>query len=180
MNKAKLALTVVSILIIALPFAFLLITYQNNLLDTVITPEMKDTLGNGLINQNKLMPQPIGATYNPQTSSIIFQFNLTNPLSTKLTVNKITADIVAIDDNVLIARLSLKEPTVILPHQNMVLQVSGSLESGVAAYFVNYVISGHSSIHVVLSNLNVETGGVLVHTDQTDAGSIPLGGAVIG
>jgi hypothetical protein len=179
-SKAKLALTVVSILIIALPFAFFLITYQNNLLDTVLTPEIKDALGNGIINQNKLIPKPIGGTYNPQTSSISFQFNFTNPLPTKLSINKITTDIVALDDNVLIAHLSLKEPVFILPYQNVVMQVSGPLESGVAAYFVNYVISGHSSVHVVLSDLNVEAGGVSVHTDQTDAGSIPLGGAVIG
>jgi hypothetical protein len=180
MNKAKLALTVVSILIIALPFTFLLITYQNNLLDTVITPEIKDALGNGASNQDKLMPKPIGATYNTQTSSISFQFNFTNPLSTKLTVNKITADIIAMDDNELIAHLSLKTPKVILPHQTVVMQVSGPLESGVAAYFVNYFVSGHRSVHVVLSNLDFEAGGVSVHTDQLDAGTIPLGGSIVG
>jgi hypothetical protein len=179
-NKAKLALTVVSILIIALPFTFLILNYQNNLLDTVITPDIKDALGNGLVNQDKLMPKPIGGTYNPQTNSISFLFNFTNPLSTKLSVNKITADIVALDDNVLISHLSLQEPTVIMPHQTVVMQVSGPLESGVAAYFVNYVVSGHSSVHVVFSDLNVEAGGITVHNDQTDAGTIPLGGAVVG
>jgi hypothetical protein len=178
-NKAKLALNVVTILIIALPFAFLLLNYQNNLLDAVVTPEIKNALGNGF-NQNKLMPQPVGATYNTQTSSITFQFTFTNPLPTKLSVTKITADIIASDDNVLIAHISLKTPKVILPNQNVAMQVSGPLENGVAAYFVNYFVSGHRSVHVVLSNLNFEAGGVSVHTDQLDAGTIPLGGSIVG
>jgi hypothetical protein len=179
-NKAKLALNVVSILIIALPFAVLLINYQTNLLDTVVTPDIKDALGSSISSQSKLFPKPLAATYNPQTNSVSFQFNFTNSLTSKLSVNKITADLVALDDNVLIARLSLKEPTVILPHQNVVLQVSGPLEGGVAAYFVNYVATGHGSVHVVLGKLNFEAGGVLVHTDQTDAGTLPLGGAAGG
>jgi hypothetical protein len=175
--KLKLALWVISILIVALPLAAIAVAYSGNLMDTVVPPNVKDAFSIGLSSQSSLYPKPSSASYNLQTATASFQFSFTNPLTTKITINSITADVYAIDEAKLVAHITLKEKVTVNPHGNVQLEVSGPLETGVANYFAGQIANGNSNIHVVFSNLDISAGGLLVHTSQSDAGNIHLGGA---
>jgi hypothetical protein len=175
--KLKLALSVISILIIAVPLSTLAVLSSGNFMDTVVTPSIKDAFSSGLSSQTQLYPQATDANYYAQNSTVSFTFTFTNPLNINLKVYSITSNVTSTDDK-WIAYITLDNPTDILPHQTAELKVSGTLQTGVTDYLTQQVAGGASSLDLVFENLDVSVGGLTVHRWQVDAGSLPLGGAV--
>ncbi|MCW4025287.1 MAG: hypothetical protein NWF01_09675 [Candidatus Bathyarchaeota archaeon] len=176
MKKLKLALAVVSVLIVVVPIAALVLVYSDNLMDTVIPQDIKSAFSSGLSSQSELYPQVLTGTFNSEDNTVSFQFNITNPLNTELTVTSLTANIIAFDDNKPLGNIALSSPATIEIGKSVVLQVSGQLNAGLDEYFANYVSGGYQSIHVAFQNLNIKAGGIQIQMNHQDAGSIPLGG----
>jgi LEA14-like dessication related protein len=175
MKKLTLALAVVSVLIVVVPVAALVFVYSDNLMDTVIPQDIKSAFNSGLSSQSKLYPQVLSGAFNSE-NTVTFQLKIANPLTTKLTVTSITADVVGFDDNKAIANITLTSPVTIEAGKSATLQVSGSLAAGLDTYFDNYASGGYPTIHLALKNLTVMASGLQICIERQDAGYLSLGG----
>jgi beta-mannanase len=176
MKKLKLALAVVSVLILVVPVAALVLAYSDNLMDVLIPSDMKGAFNSGLSRQSQLYPQVLAGAFNSADKTVSFQLNITNPLNTHLKVNAVTAKVVVFDDNKELGNITLSFPITIEAGKSAVLQVSGPLNSGIEQYFANYASGGYQNIHLAFQDLTIEAGGLQIRVDRQDAGSIPLGG----
>ncbi len=186
MDKVKIVLTLVSIAIIASPFLVELIIYRDNLLGLVIPPQVQNLIngdkGNGSNGSqsgisNFQVPQPNGQPqYNPSTGAFVLPFNFTNPLTTQISINQLSADVISAQTNVPLGTVLINGPITVNPGQNAIINVSGIL----SPQEVNQLQSQYpqnGNLPISLANLNVDVGGVKIHLDQlSNVGSIPLKG----
>jgi hypothetical protein len=175
MRKLKLALAVVSVLIVVVPIAAFVLVYSDNLMDTVIPQDIKGAFNRGLSSQSELYPQVITGAFNSEDNTVNFQFNITNPLNRELTVTALTANVIAFDDNKPLGNITLSSPVTIEAGKSVVLQVSGPLNAGLEEYFANYAAGGYQNIHIAFQNLKMKVGGIQIQMERPDAGYIPLG-----
>lgn len=187
MDKVKIALTLISIAIIASPLLVELVIYRDNLLGLILPPQIQNLVngdkGSGSQSQQQTdlsqfqIPQPVGQPqYNPSTGAFALPFNFTNPLTTQISINQLSADITSAQDNTPLGTVSINGPITINPNQNAIINVTGNL----SPQEVNQLqTQGQQSrsVPISLANLNVDVGGIKIHLDQlSDIGSIPIPG----
>ena len=194
MKKLKLFLTLLSVVIIVVPVVFEVLLYRDNLLGLFVPPEISNLVngasrngnvgglvsGNGdgdissLMNSDFALPQLVGAPqYNPDTNTLLFTFNFTNPLETSIAVDKLEAGIVSHDGGVFLGNVSLAKPLRLEPGQTIDITVLDALSPEAINYFKTNVI-GQNSINVDFVNLNVDVAGITVQVDRQNIGNIPI------
>jgi hypothetical protein len=190
MDKLKVFFTLLSILIIAVPITVEVILYRDNLLGLVVPSEItnlinrnpnngnsanlikNDTAISSLVNSGFDLPQPVGEPqYNPETKTVSFTFNFTNPLQTPLVVNKLEASIVSHDTGVFLGNVTLEKPIELKPGQTMDITALDALSDETINYFKTF---DQKSINADFVNLNVDIGGVIVQIDRQNIGDIPI------
>lgn len=186
MNKVKIFLVMLTIAITVLPIAVEIIVYRDNLLGLIVPPEIASMVNGGgssnnsLINSEFTLPQPVGEPqYNPETKTVSFTFNFTNPLNTPVTVNKLEAGIASHDDDVFLGNVSVSEPLTLAPGQTVDITVLGVLSDDAINYFKTHS-KDQSSINIDITNLNVDVAGVKVHVDKQNIGHIPIPSELFG
>jgi hypothetical protein len=196
MDKVKIALTLVSIAIVVGPLAGIALAYKDNLSGLVLPPQFESLMnggngsgGNGTagaqygpqtagtqsLSQFQL-PQPVGQPqYDPSTGAFSYPFNFTNPLTSEISIDQLSADVISSQNNEILGTLSINGPINIDPNQTAMINVTGILSpQEVSQLEAQYQQGG--SLPISLANLNVDVGGIKVHLDQfSDIGSIPLG-----
>jgi hypothetical protein len=189
MNKVKIFLTILTIAIIVIPITVEVLAYRNNLLGLIIPPEIAN-MANGsssngnstssLVNSQFELPQPVGEPqYNPETKTVSFTFNFTNPLNTPVTINKLEAGIVSHDDGVFLGNVSISEPLTLVPGQTVDITALGVLSDDAINYFKTHY-AGQNSINVDFTNLNVDVAGIQVQVDRQNIGDIPIPSQLFG
>ena len=192
MDKLKVFFTLLSILIIAVPITVEVVLYRDNLLGLVVPSEITDLInsksnsGNSnnpvkndsaissLVNSGFDLPQPVGEPqYNPETKTVSFTFNFTNPLQTPLVVNKLETTIVSHDTGVFLGNVTLEKPIELKPGQTMDITALDALSDETINYF-RTVGFDQKSINADFVNLNVDIGGVIVQIDRQNIGDIPI------
>ena len=183
MDKVKLALTILSIAIIIVPLALEVYTYKDNLEGLVLPPQIQNLM-NGSSNgassgvqssvspslPNFQIPQPVGQPqYNPTTGALSYPFNFTNPLSTQLSFSQLSAQ-VATEDGTPIGNVSIPQAITIAPGANSIITAVGNLNPAMVNQLAAQYQSG--TLNIALNNVNVVVGGINVHIDHIDAGSI--------
>ena len=185
MNKVKIFLVMLTIAITVLPIAVEILMYRDNLLGLIVPPEIVSMINGGgsnssLINSEFTLPQPVGEPqYNPETKTVSFTFNFTNPLNTPVTVNKLEAGIASHDDGVFLGNISISEPLTLTPGQTADITVLGVLSDDAINYFKTHS-KGQSSINIDMTNLNVDVAGVKVQVDKQNIGNIPIPSELFG
>ncbi len=176
MDKVKIALTVLSIVIIVGPIAGVVFAYRDNLLGLVVPPQV-NSLVNGNFTESQFQPPALASEpqYNPDTGALSLSFNFTNPLTNEISIDQLSAEIKCKDNNALLGNISIDQPIKISPGENAIINATGSLSQD-AINQLKAQYSGSSNINVALENVNVVVGGIKVHLDELDAGSIPLPG----
>ena len=95
-KKLKIIIILHTIAITITPMTIEVLLNQNNLLDLIIPPEIDSIVnsnnnnsnetsidGNNMLNPDFKLPHPVGEPkYNPETKTIAYTFNFTNPLHT--------------------------------------------------------------------------------------------------
>ena len=182
MNKVKFALTLLSITIIVGPIAGLLYVYRDNVVGIILPPQVKSLLsGNGsggsqfsqdLSNFNS--PQSgEQLQYNPDTGAISYPFNFTNPLTTQISFDQMSAEVVG-GNGVPLGNVSIPATT-IAPGANVIINATGNLNENTVSQLAAQN-SGASKLNISLENVNFDVGGVKVHINQiSNVGSIPTG-----
>jgi hypothetical protein len=184
MDKVKVALTVLSIMIIIVPLLVEVYAYKDNLLGLVIPPQMKNLINGGGNSgtsagpqsssspslPNFQIPQPAEQPqYNPTTGAFIYPFNFTNPLSTEISFDHLSAQVVT-ENGTSLGNISMPQTISIPPGANSVITASGNLNPDAVNQLATQYTGGN--LNIALNNVNVDVGGVLVHIDHIDAGSI--------
>ncbi len=182
MDKVKVALTVLSIALIVIPIGVELFIYKDNLPGLVLPPMIQNQVspnnnsGNGTQVEEQSLPdfqppQPVGEPqYNPNTGAFNYPFNFTNPLSTEISIDQLSATVSG-PNNQILGNISIIEPISIEPGANAIIDVTGNLNQD----SVNQILALYSNSNLQdlsLNNVNVTVGGVNIHLDHVDAGSI--------
>jgi hypothetical protein len=177
MEKTKLALTLVSVLIILVPIAGAVYLYSNNLLGLIVPPQINNLLQNNQQPEFK-PPQPTGTPqYNPQTGTFILSFAVTNPFDAPITISSLTGQVKAQDYNVILGNVSLMQPVNLAPKQTQTVTAMGTIDPA-AANQIKAQNPNADSVEVSLENVSVTAGGVTVRIgDVPNVGVIPLGGS---
>jgi hypothetical protein len=202
MKKLKIFLTLLSVLIIVIPIAFEVVLYRDNLLGLIVPPEMINLVngdsrngdsgnllnssdngsslisGNGdisrLLSSGFELPQLVGEPqYNPDTNTLSFTFNFTNPLKTSIAVDKLEAGIVSHDGGVFLGNVSLAKPLRLEPGQTIDITALDALSPEAINYYKTNVI-GQNSTNLDFVNLNVDVAGITLHVDRQNIGDIPI------
>lgn len=182
MDKVKVGLAVLSIMIIIAPILVEVYVYKDNLEGLVLPPQIQNLMNgnnNGATSEtqseltslpNFQMPQPVGdPQYNPTTGAFSFPFNFTNPLSAQLTVNELSAQ-VATEDGIPIGNVSIPQIINLAPGENAIITAVGNLDPAVVNQLTAQYQSG--TLNIALNNVNIDLGGIHIHLDHVDAGSI--------
>lgn len=186
MDRVKFALTILSIMIIVVPLVVEVYVYKDNLEGLVLPPQIKDLMNGGNNGNsgsftnpqssassslpNFQMPQPVGQPqYDPATGAFSYPFNFTNPLSTQLSLTQLSAQVVT-EDGTPIGNISIPQTISIAPGANAIIAVVGNLNTEEVNQLAAQYQSGN--LNIALNNVNVVVGGVSIHMDHIDAGSI--------
>jgi len=185
-DRVKFALTILSIMIIVVPLVVEVYVYKDNLEGLVLPPQIKDLMNGGNSKSsgsstdpqssassslpNFQMPQPVGQPqYDPATGAFNYPFNFTNPLSTQLSLTQLSAQVVT-EDGTPIGNISIPQTISIAPGANSIITVVGNLNTEEVNQLAAQYQSGN--LNIALNNVNVVVGGVSIHMDHIDAGSI--------
>ena len=181
MDKVKIALTMLSILIVIGPLAGVAYVYRDNLLGLVIPPQVKSLVsgGNSAGSQSQPQfqtPQLVGQPqYNAQTGAVTVSFNFTNPLTNQISIDQLSAEVIS-EDGVSLGNISINQQIQMTPGETSTINVSGILNQNAISQF-EAQNPGVSGINISLANLNVDVAGVNVHMDQVNnVGQLQLPG----
>jgi len=180
MKKIKIILTLLTIAIIVAPIAIEVLIYRNNLINLIVPPAITNMFnGNnnsngGSSNPQLQVPQMVGdPQFDPQTNTITFTFNLTNPLQTPISINELETGIASHNDGFFLGNVSIDKPVTLGAGQTVNLNASGVLSDAAVNYLkTNY--AGQSSINVDLTNLNVNMAGISVELNKQNVGNIAI------
>jgi hypothetical protein len=192
MDRLKVFFALLSILIIVVPITVEVVLYRDNLIALVVPSELanlinhnsnsgnsnnlvkNDTAISSLVNSGFDLPQPVGEPqYNPETKTVSFTFNFTNPLQTPLVLNKLEASIVSHDTGVFLGNVTLEKPLEMKPGQTMDITALDALSDETINYFKTNSFD-QKSINADFVNLTVDLGGVIVQIDRQNIGDIPI------
>ena len=182
MDKVKIALTVLSILIVIGPLSGAAFVYRDNLVGLVVPPQVKSLVSGGDSTGSQSQPQfqppqLVGQPqYNAQTGAFTVSFNFTNPLTNEVSIDKLSAEVQSEEGGVSLGNISLSQPMQITPGETSIINVSGILNQNAISQF-EAQNPGVNGINISLANLNVDVAGVTVHMDQvSDVGQVQLPG----
>jgi hypothetical protein len=172
MDKVKLALTVLSILIVVVPLVGAAFVYRDNLLGLVLPPQIKSLINGGSSNGSQSQPQfqppqPVGEPqYNPQTGALTVSFNFTNPLASQVSIDNLSAEVQS-QSGADLGNISLNQPIQIAPGETSTINVPGVLNQAAISQ-IEAQNPGASSLSISLANLNVNVAGVNVQKDRVN------------
>jgi hypothetical protein len=185
MKKLKLILLLLTIAITITPIAIEVLLYQDNLVDLIIPPEIANVVhsnnsneksidGNNLLNPEFELPQPVGdPQYNPETKTISYTFNFTNPLQTPLEFDKLQAGLVSHNDGFFLGNITLNQPLILDPGQTVDITALGILSDEAIDYLKSQSAT-QNSINLDFVNLNVDLSGIQLQLDNQNIGNIPI------
>ena len=189
-DKVKLGLTILSMAIIVVPLIVEVYAYQNNLVGLVLPPQISNLINGGNSNNNGSngtqgsqssqlpqssipnfqLPQAVGQPqYDPSTGAFSAPFNFTNPLTSQISIDQFSAQVVGAN-NALLGNVSIT-PVTVAAGQTALLNVTGNLSQQAVNQLETQYQSGN--LNVSLKNVNVNLAGVSVQIPQiNDIGSI--------
>jgi hypothetical protein len=186
MKKLKIILILLTIAITLTPIALEVLLYQDNLLDLIIPPQITNLVnsssnsneksidGNSLLNPQFELPQPVGEPqYNPETKTISYTFNFTNPLQTPIELDKLQAGMVSHNDGIFLGNVTINKPLRLDPGQTVDITALGILSDDAINYLKSQSAT-QNSINLDFVNLNVDLSGIQLQLDKQNIGNIPI------
>jgi hypothetical protein len=192
MKKTKTLLMLLSVAIVIIPIAVEAYAYRDNLLGLAIPPELMSVMNGGSPNGSNSgsaagnvnsitqaissfkMPQMVEEpTYDPQTQTASVTFNVTNPLSTPISITVLQAGVVSHDDGTLLGNISIPQALTINPGQTVDVTALAKL-SDQAIKLIQNQHPGQNSINVDVTDLTLDVAGVTMHIDRQNLGNIEI------
>jgi len=187
MKKLKLILLFLTIAITITPIVIEVLLYRDNLLDLIIPPEIANIInnqsnnsnekginGNNLLNPEFELPKPVGdPQYNPETKTVSYTFNFTNPLQTPLEIDELQAGLVSHNDGFFLGNITINKPLKLDPGQTVDITALGILSDDAINYLKSQSAT-QNSINLDFVNLNVDLSGIQLQLDKQNIGNIPI------
>jgi hypothetical protein len=168
MNKTKVALTLLTIVITIGPLLGVVYVYRDNLIGMVLPPSTPGMSGitNSDLNMSALENlnpiQPMGEpTYNQVTGALDYPFNFTNPLPNNVSIDALSADIFA-SDGTKLGTVAINNPINVAPGESAIVDIIGNMNPQLIQQYQDQLAQGNISI----KNLNVTVGGITLHIDN--------------
>ena len=177
MNKVKILLTLLTIAITVGPLIYVVLIYQDNLPGLVMPPQIQNLTNgdtSGVLSSQITPPTAAGnAQYNPDTGAFSYPINFTNPLTTQISIDQVSAQLKSKDDNALLGSINMDQPINIAPGQSAIINATGNISQDTLNQLNAQYQAGTLNLNnLELENVNVVVGGVTLHLDQVDLGSI--------
>jgi hypothetical protein len=190
MNKVKVALILITIIIIVLPIASIIFVYRSNLSELIIPPELQNIANNpstidsfnnasGMFISDITAPTPLGEpVYDSNTGVFSYALNFTNPLKTSISVDQVSAQLEFKSNSELICNVSITQPINIASGENGIINTTGIISQDTLNQLETQYKTGTLDLNdLILKNINVVANDVTLHFDQLDLNTIePLGG----
>lgn len=187
MKKLKIILLFLTIAITITPIVIEVLLYRDNLLDLIIPPEIANIVnnqssnsnemginGNNLLNPEFELPKPVGdPQYNPETKTVSYTFNFTNPLQTPLEIDELQAGLVSHNDGFFLGNITINKPLKLDPGQTVDITALGILSDDAINYLKSQSAT-QNSINLDFVNLNVDLSGIQLQLDKQNIGNIPI------
>ncbi|MCL2173061.1 MAG: hypothetical protein FWB84_05395 [Candidatus Bathyarchaeota archaeon] len=181
MNKLKVFLTVITILIAVTPITVQVIRYHENPVDLILPPSISAILKGGpddLVNADYVdfagmaFPLPIltGEPVFTQDNNLLLTYNFTNPLDGKITIASMDAEIVCVDHEFALGDVFI-EPATLEPHQTLDLTVTCHLTPETIEH-IKAEHQGQDSIKTEFTNYSVDLTDIKINMPHRKLGII--------
>ena len=180
MDKVRLILTVISIVIVAVPIVGVVLTNQGNLLGLLIPPQANQiisSLSNSGGNDVK-PPELVGEPqYDPASRTFTLSFNFKNPLPVDVTVKSMSGDIVCdVHPTVPLGKATLSNPVSMQAGETAIITVKGTWTDAAVSHFQTVAVhKGEKTVTVDLVDLAVDASGIKIQTgERIQIPNVPL------
>lgn len=170
------------------PIGAVAVMYSDDLTQIVIPPEIEDILsgdssllapivsgesGEGDFNIGLIMPEFVSSTFDIATRTFSVTVNVTNILNYDLTLNALSATVIATQGGAELATVQLSNPVTIPAGEWSMVTVSGIWTQAAEDYYYNNPDA--SSINVTLSSAAIDVNGIVIQMSEPIViGDIPL------
>jgi len=169
MDKVRLLLSLITIVIIVVPIVGMLLAYQDNLLGLFIPPEINeiadDLMGGDGLDEFEL--EPVGQPQYDEASrtfSATFQFKNTFPID--VTIKSLSGNIKCKEHRFHLGNASLSEPVSIDKGETETMTVLGTwTEEAISHFHTKH--AGEETVDVVLVDFAVDVSGIQIQLDQS-------------
>ena len=183
MNKLKIFLTVLSVLITVIPIGTQVFIHRDNLVGLVIPSTFNDLLNTSVDDISTAdsvdiagfsfqLPVLLNAEFFFHDSTVKMLYTFTNPLDAEITLTSMDAEIICVADNFILGSISI-EPTHFDPNQTLEIPVTCVL-SRQALEHIAIEHQGQDSIKTEFKNFSVELIGVKIHIDTRKLGDLQI------
>jgi hypothetical protein len=183
MDKIKLFLTLLTILIAVVPVTVHALIHRENLVGLILPPSIADLFTGGtddLVTVDEVdfagmsfsLPTLLGDPVLFPNGTINLIYNFTNPLDGKITINSIDAVIVCVDHDFPLGDVYI-EPATLEPNQTIELNVTGILTTQAMEHIISEH-KGQNSINTEFKNFRVDLTGIKITMPHRKLGPIQL------
>jgi len=168
MDKVKLVLTVVSIVIVAVPLLGIVVAYQGNLLGLFIPPEVNEIADNLLNSGGTSMEPPtlVGPPeFDAASRTVTLTFQYKNSFPFDITVNSLNGNMECDEHGFPLGTANLSKPVSIDAGKTGTLTVVGTWTKEAMSHFEN-MHAGEETVDVVLVDFAVDVSGITVQTNE--------------
>jgi hypothetical protein len=172
MDKIRLLLTVITIVIVVIPLVGMLLAYQNNLLGLFVPPEITeiadDLMGGDVDNGPGLEPPTMVGEpqYDEASHTFAVTFEYKNSFPIDIIVKSLTGNIECEEHRFPLGNASLSEPVSIDAGETGTMTVLGTWTDEA----VNHFATAHAdeeNVDVVLLDFAVDISGIKLQLDQS-------------
>ncbi|MCL2134288.1 MAG: hypothetical protein FWH37_01875 [Candidatus Bathyarchaeota archaeon] len=184
MNKLKLFLTIISVLIAVTPITTQIIIHRDNIVGLILPPTISDILAGGtddlstadsvnFAGMNFSLPVIVGDPVLFQNNTVKLTYIFTNPLDGKITVTSMNAELVCTDHSFTLSKDIFVDPITLEPKQTVNLNVTCVL-SAKAIEHIKTQHQGENSINTEFKNFSVELTDIKITMPHRKLGSIQI------
>ena len=170
MDKIRLVLTVITIVIIVVPLVGTLLAHQGNLLGLFVPPEVNDIADSLMSGDSGMEPPTIVGEpqYDEVTHTFSVTFQYKNSFPMDITIKSLTGNIECAEHGFHLGNASLSEPVSIDAGKTGTLTVLGKWTDEAIGHFDDKK-EGHGNeelVDVVLVDMAVDISGIQIQLDQ--------------
>jgi LEA14-like dessication related protein len=170
LDKVRLILTAVTIIINVVPVAGVLLINQNNLLGLIVPPEINTVINELTVPEGQLEELLgnvtfVDSQYDAAAQRTTLTFKFTNPLQFDVVVDSMSADVRCDEHDFPMGRAIITNPVAIRAGETGEINVEGTWTQNALQHFLT-AHAGAKKIDIELTGISVTVNGVSIQTDK--------------
>jgi len=170
LNRVRLILTVITIVINAVPVAGVLLMYQNNLLGLIVPPEINTIVNDVVVPEEQLggflgNVTFVGSHYDTASRKATLTFEVTNPLQFDMTFDSMSADVRCDEHDFPLGHAIINNPVAVSAGETAEIDVAGTWTQDALHHFLT-AHAGAKNVDVELTGIAVTVNGVSIQTGE--------------